>query len=67
VYCEQNSFDAVIHCAALAKMGECENDTVKAFDVKTVGTLNLVCAIRKIEIYKLLKRVSFSALFYKNK
>ena len=51
----------------LLGMGECESDTVKVFDIKTVGTLNLVCAIRKIEIYKLLKRVSFSALFYKNK
>ncbi len=50
-----------------ASMGECENDPAKASDLKTVGTINLVCTIRKIEIYKLLKRVSFSALFYKNK
>ena len=51
----------------LASMGGCESDTVKVFDVKTVGKLNFVCAFREIEIYKLLKRVSFSTLFYKNK
>lgn len=48
-YCEQKSFDTVIHCAALARMGECEEDPAKAFEVNTVGTLNLVRAIRKVE------------------
>ena len=47
-YCEQNSFDTVIHCAALARMGECEQNPIKAFDINTGGTLNLVRAISKI-------------------
>ena len=34
-YCEQNSFDTVIHCAALARMGECEQNPIKAFDINT--------------------------------
>ena len=51
-YCEQNSFDTVIHCAALARMGECEQNPIKAFDINTGGTLNLVRAIRKIEEVK---------------
>ena len=51
----------------LGKNGRVWSETVTVFDIKTVGKLNLVCAIRKIEIYKLLKRAGFSALFYKNK
>ena len=46
-----NSFpiDAVIHCAALARMSECEKDPLKALQVNTVGTSNLISVILKKE------------------
>src|SRR3989338_1613329 len=37
-----NDFDAVIHCAALARMSECEKHPEKAILVNTIGTANLV-------------------------
>lgn len=48
-YCEKNSFDTVIHCAALARMSECETNPAKAFETNALGTLNLVSSIREIE------------------
>lgn len=44
-----HSIDAVIHCAALARMGECEKDPLKAIQVNIQGTANLVSAILKKE------------------
>ena len=48
-YCKENSFDTVIHCAALARMQECETNPTKAFEINTLGTFNLVSSIREIE------------------
>jgi len=48
-YFKKNSFDAVIHCAALARMGECEANPDQAFETNTLGTLNLVNGIIEIE------------------
>jgi len=38
----ENDFDAIIHCAALARMSECELNPEKAVLVNTIGTSNLV-------------------------
>ena len=48
-YSKKNSFDTVIHCAALARMSECEASPAHAFKTNTVGTLNLVNSVKEIE------------------
>ena len=48
-YCEKNAFDTVIHCAAIARMQECENEPAKAFETNTLGTFNLVRSIKDVE------------------
>ena len=40
----QNDFGVVIHCAALARVGECEKEPEKALLVNAEGTANLVFA-----------------------
>lgn len=37
-----NDFDAVIHCAALARMEECEKNPIQAIKTNIIGTCNLV-------------------------
>ncbi|HAH31264.1 MAG TPA: hypothetical protein DCL44_03000 [Elusimicrobia bacterium] len=45
---ESHGVDAVIHCAAIAKMALCEEDPVNAIDTNIIGTCNLVkCVLRK--------------------
>ena len=45
---DKNRFDIIIHCAALARMSECESEPAKAIDVNIIGTANLVkSALRK--------------------
>ena len=44
-----NSFNSIIHCAALARMKECEDNPAKAFAVNTLGTLNLVNNIKELQ------------------
>lgn len=44
MFCQRHDFDAVIHCAALTKMGECERNPMKALAVNVEGTANLVRA-----------------------
>lgn len=44
-YFRRHKFDAVIHCAALARMAECEEDPVKAINTNIIGTSNLVKAV----------------------
>jgi len=41
----KHSIDAVVHCAALARMAECEEDPVKAISANIIGTSNLVMAV----------------------
>lgn len=48
-FLNQNSFNTIIHCAALARMMECEENPNKAFLINTQGTLNLVNKVRDIE------------------
>jgi len=38
-------FDAVIHCAALARMSECEKNPILAIQTNIIGTSNLVSAV----------------------
>ena len=39
---EENDFDAIIHCAAMARMMECHENPGKALEVNTIGTCNIV-------------------------
>ena len=45
----QNELDAVIHCAAMARVSECEQDPAKAIATNIIGTANLVAAVIKKE------------------
>jgi len=47
-YFKQHEFDAVVHCAALARVAECEENPIKAIKTNIIGTANLVNAL----IYK---------------
>lgn len=38
----KNEFDAVLHCAAMARMKECEENPEKAIETNVIGTSNLV-------------------------
>jgi len=51
---EKNDFDAIIHCAAFARMSECEKNPEKAILINVIGTANLVMNV--IEKEKNLKR-----------
>ncbi|MFC1646015.1 SDR family oxidoreductase, partial [Candidatus Omnitrophota bacterium] len=44
-YFKQHKFDAIINCAALARMGECEKNPLKAVETNIIGTANLVMAV----------------------
>ena len=46
---EENDFDTVIHCAAMARVGECEKQPEKAIETNIIGTGNLVAAAIKKE------------------
>ncbi len=55
---EENDFDAVIHCAAMARVGECEKQPEKAVEVNIIGTSNVVAAVvRKEKMTK--KKIRF--------
>ena len=41
-FIDDNDFDAVIHCAAMARMKECEENPAKAIETNIIGTSNLV-------------------------
>lgn len=45
----QMDIDAVIHCAAIAQMSECEKDPLAALRVNLLGTTHLVTAIMEKE------------------
>lgn len=44
-----NDIDTIIHCAALARMKECEEDPVKAIKTNIMGTSNLVAETMRKE------------------
>lgn len=44
-YFKEHEFDAIIHCAALARMAECEENPMKALKTNIIGTSNLVNAL----------------------
>jgi len=46
---DNNDFDAVVHCAALARMKECEENPIKAITTNIIGTNNLVNEVLKKE------------------
>ncbi len=43
----QNDFNAVIHCAAMARVSECEKEPAKAIEINIIGTSNLAVAAAK--------------------
>ena len=45
----ENQFDTIIHCAAMARMGECEKEPKKAILTNAIGTTHLVTATIKKE------------------
>lgn len=55
---DKNKIDAVIHCAALARMHECETNPVKCIETNIIGTANLVVGVIKKE-KKLKKTIRF--------
>ena len=46
---KENEIDAVIHCAALARMAECEKEPIKAIEANIGGASNLINAVLKRE------------------
>ena len=46
---KDNSFEAVIHCAALARMAKCKEDPAEAISTNVIGTANLVRGVIKKE------------------
>jgi dTDP-4-dehydrorhamnose reductase len=46
----KNKIKLIIHCAALARMKECEKDISKAIEINIRGTLNIIKSIKKKKI-----------------
>src|SRR3989338_8889913 len=61
-YLKKNTFNAVIHCAALAHAADCEKDPTKAIKTNIIGTGNLVMAImdRENELKKSIRFIHIS-------
>ena len=51
-YLNSNEIDAVIHCAALARMSECEKNPISAIETNIIGTSNLVISVLKTALEK---------------
>ncbi|MBT5215139.1 sugar nucleotide-binding protein, partial [Candidatus Woesearchaeota archaeon] len=49
LFFDSHEIDAVIHCAALARMSLCENNPLAAINANIIGTSNLVKAVFKKE------------------
>jgi len=45
----KNGIDAIIHCAALARLRECEENPIKSVETNIIGTSNLVNEVIKKE------------------
>lgn len=56
----KNEFDSIIHCAALARMKECEENPEKAINANIIGTINLVAATMKKEKKRKIRFVHIS-------
>tara|TARA_Y100000310_G_scaffold202413_1_gene202565 strand:+ start:1618 stop:2373 length:756 start_codon:yes stop_codon:yes gene_type:complete len=54
----ENDIDAVIHCAAMARMGKCKENPIKAIETNILGTSNLIMNVIKNE-KKLQKKIRF--------
>jgi len=46
----KNKINLIIHCAALARMKECEKNVSKAIEINVRGTLNIIKSIQKKKI-----------------
>ena len=46
---KENEVDAIVHCAALARMTECEENPAKAIQINIIGTNNLIIETLKKE------------------
>lgn len=57
-FLKKNDIDAVIHCAAMARMKECHENPEKAIETNVIGTANLVLEVIEKE-NKLKKNIRF--------
>ena len=48
-FLDDNKIDAVIHCAAMARMRECEENPTAAIETNIIGTCNIVTEIMRKE------------------
>ena len=44
----KNKIDTIIHCAAMARVKECEENKKRAYKINVIGTKNIVDVIKKI-------------------
>ncbi len=48
LYLKKKNIKLIINCAAIARMRECENNKLKAFNINVIGALNLIKCIKSI-------------------
>ena len=51
-YIIKNNIKTIIHCAAMARVKECEKKKINAKKINVIGTLNIVKIILKLKKYK---------------
>ena len=49
-FIKKKKINTIIHCAAMARMKECEKKVSKAINVNILGTFNIIKAIKKKKI-----------------
>tara|TARA_B100000965_G_scaffold49465_1_gene36392 strand:+ start:2553 stop:3299 length:747 start_codon:yes stop_codon:yes gene_type:complete len=62
-----NNIKIILHCAALARVKECENNKQKAISINTIGTLNIVKSILNTNNKVKLVFISSDAVYSPNK
>lgn len=57
-----HNIDAVIHCAAIARMALCEEDPINAIDTNIIGTCNLVkhVLLKELELHHSIRFIHIS-------
>jgi len=60
-YIKKNKINLIIHCAALARMRECEKNVEKAIKTNIEGTLNIINVINSLNSRKKIKLVYISS------
>jgi len=60
-FIKQKKSNLIIHCAALARMRECESNIDKAIKINIEGTLNIINVINKLGLRKKTKLIYISS------